>query len=54
MYGEPYWFKISLFGFEVYVDQCLCARLIIGAIILTAVLGVFYALTLSTGPSKKS
>ena len=39
--GEPYWFKVSVLGFEIKVDQCIAFRFVSGTIILLMTIAVF-------------
>ena len=39
--GEPYWFKVSLWGLELRVDQCILFRIVSGTIILIMTATVF-------------
>jgi hypothetical protein len=39
--GEPYWFKVTIRGFEIRVDQCIMFRMITGTIILIMTAIVF-------------
>ena len=39
--GEPYWFKVTIFGVEIKVDQCILFRLVSGTIILIMTIFVF-------------
>ena len=39
--GEPYWFKVSVLGLEIKVDQCIAFRFVSGTIILLMTIAVF-------------
>jgi len=39
--GEPYWFKVTIRGFEIRVDQCIMFRMITGTIVLIMTAIVF-------------
>ena len=39
--GEPYWFKVTIMGYEYKVDQCILFRLVTGTIIMIMTVFVF-------------
>ena len=39
--GEPYWFKISIMGYEIKVDQCIAFRFVTGTTIMIMTIAVF-------------